>query len=357
MFSYEELVTNFFPERSESERQVLVGKLENNSFEYNARDWSGIEMLDLTNERVKLNLLFSLYQYQFGYYEGADSAILQSLEDWSDKKIIFDFLNDDQNWFYQKYYAWLGFLNFDHQKSLRQDFLLGSRFLLLAVLSGKLPIIEIIRNYFAQYCFVNIYKEETARFADDVSENKSIIGDAQDKENKTIADWVKLFDGFKASDDETKAEEFSQQFIEVTKLDAPLKVALEYILVLYYALVTNQIWKNIIDDKCLHEEKVEPQTEIDRTAAYLNGLKALPDLNQWLAGAQEIAKWLKTQAVDFIPKLLSEVKNKVNLSDENQLNLLINFSDILQEQKLITEELVYFNESDSQFHWNEKIFS
>lgn len=357
MFSFEELITNFFPERSEQERQVLLGKLENNSLNYTARDWAAINPLQLANEQVQLNLLYSLYQYQSDYYEGADSAILESLEDWSDKKIFFDFLTEPQNWFYQKYYAWLGFLNFEHQKSLRQDFLLGSRFLLLAVLSGKIEIIEKVRNYFAHYCFVNIYKEDSARFADDLLDNKNIIGDPDDNNNKSISDWIKMFENFKFDDTETKVEEFSRQFVQITKLVGPLKVALEYILVLYDALATNKIWKNIVDDKCLHEEKVESQPEVNVAETYLNFLKELPDLNQWLGSASEVAVWLKTQNVDFIKKLLITVKEKVNLLDENQLNLVISFGNILQEQKFINEELVYFNESDNQFHWNEKIFS
>ncbi len=357
MFSYEELISNFFPERSEQERQVLLRKLENNSSDYTARDWADVDQSVLASEQVQLNLLFSLYHYQSDYYDGADSEILGSLEDWSNKKIFFDFLNDEQNWFYQKYYAWLGFLNFAQQKSLRQDFLLGSRFLLLAVLSGKIQVIESIRNYFAQYCFINIYKEDAGKFADDISENKNIVGDLDDKNNKSISQWVKMLDEFKTDNEETKVEEFARQFIEVTSLDAPLKAALEYILVIYDSLVSGKIWKNITEDKCLHEEKVEPQAEIDKSATYLNFLQALPDLTQWLGSATAVADWLKTQAPDFIKKLLSVVKSKVSLIDEDQLNLLVQFSSILQEQKLITDELVYFSESDNQFHWNEKIFS
>lgn len=357
MFSYEELITNFFPERFEPEREVLLQKLKNDSLDYVARDWSKIEPVQLGHEQVRLNLLHSLYEYQSGYFDGVDTEVLASLEDWSDKKMVFDFLTEDQSWFYQRYYACLGFLNFAHQKSLRQDFLLGSRFLLLAVLSGKVQIIESIRYYFAQYCFLNIYKEDAARFADDISGNKTIIGNPGDKDSKSISEWIKIFDNFKSADEETKVEDFSKQFIEVSGLAEPLKVALEYILVLYDSLVTGKIWKNIAEDKCLHEEKVEPQMEVDRGATYLKFLQDLPDLNQWLVSAGQVAVWLKTQTPDFTKKLLEAVKSKVNLADENQLHLLAQFGNILQEQKLINEELVYFNESDNQFHWNEKIIS
>lgn len=357
MFSYEELINNFFPERSDIEREVLLQKLINDSTDYTARDWSEIVPVQLGHEQVRLNLLHTLYEYQSGYFDGVDTEILSSLEDWTDKKMVFDFLTEDQGWFYQRYYACLGFLNFSYQKSIRQDFLLGSRFLLLVVLFGKVPVIESIRFFFAHFCFVNIYKEDAARFAADMLGNKTIVGNPDDKNSKTISEWITIFDNFKSADAETKVEDFSKQFIEVATMDEHLKVALEYILVLYDSLVTNKIWKNITEDKCLHEEKVEPQATVDETATYLKFLQNLPDLNQWLGSASEVAVWLKTQAPDFIKKLLVAVKEKVNLEDENQLNLLVNFGSILQEQKLINEELVYFNESDNQFHWNEKIFS
>ncbi|EKE25454.1 MAG: hypothetical protein ACD_5C00151G0002 [uncultured bacterium] len=352
MFSFEELILYFFPERSDQEREVLVQKLENGCVNYVARDWSHIDLLNLSEEKVQLNLLYSLYQYQFSYYDGVDMEILGSLEDWSDKKIYFDILTDEQNWFYEKYYALLGFINFEYQKQFRQEFLLNSRFLVFAVLSGFIDVSKNVRNYFSHYCSINILKQDADTFADAIAENKNIVGDLNDKENKTIAAWVKLLNEFKAENN-NKVEEFFEKFVQITSLPDPLKYALHQILSLYNSLITNNIWKNITEDHCLHEEKVESQKSIDREAAYLDFLKKLPNLVKWLGNAELVVNWLKTQSSDFTKKLLLAVKDKVDLEDDNQLQLLLQFGSILHEQKLIFDDLVYFNESDNKFHWSQ----
>lgn len=350
-------MTKLYGYKQEAELQALVGRCLNEAVEYDIFSWQQVKKEDLAKLDVQLRLVKTMYASQI-LYEGVESEILHSLENWADEDLVFPHLNKSDQDFYQKYYCFLGFMTFPYAGFKTQTLLLQSRLLALACLWG-VPIYSSVQEYFALDNYLEHNKKDAEYFAYLIAHNFTLLGDKQ-KIIKPIYDWIKRFDGWFGSSLEKKIEEYMADDMEVKRLDAISHDILHKIVTLYWGLKGGFIYLEIDYNARPGQREAKTTESKSESDYYLAELKQMKvdDLVIWLETYQDFADWvyLSGQDAGFARQVLKIIKPKVDLTNEKQVDLLFKLLFALSEKGLTNvENAVYFDAKDQAMHWNEFI--
>ncbi len=351
MLSFRDTIDLFFLNKTSEQKDILANKLENEAVEYYADTWKSVTQSEMTLEKVQLNLLRTLYQLQFSYYAGIGNDILFSLEDWSEDTAGFLNLKEEDQIFYERFYTYFAFQTFDHLMLSRKVFLLGSRFVWYGFI-WEIPVYESVQKNFVTTCDLETLRSEGALLVGALQGNGTKI--TEEGPTFTIGEWIKKFQDFLPKIAEKKIEEFINGPQTETLFEEDRKILLG-ILDLFSALQSENIWKNIENFFCIHEKnKKEKATNVyDR---YLHLLKQTNSIDIWLKDASNAAEWFISAPVDIIKNLITILKEKVDLSNFEQVEPLSEFFHILEVQGKVPIDVLIFDESDGEFHWNENVF-
>ncbi len=347
MFTLFQLSKILLPQLADTELDLM---LQNNFVEYRDYDiksWLEVKKDDLKSQKVKINLVKTLYQSQFGY-DGVYLEILYSLEIWSGTNLLFDDFSGEDNLFYQRFYSLLGFQNFPSIANSSQIFLLGSHCLPLAIIWG-VDVRERIKESFARFCQVGIMQIDSNIFTATLTANKNPIAQKKTGEDITVSELIVEF--FSISEKDRNQDEFIAGLSLVDSDVANAKVVLN----LFDDLLTNKIWLELDHSLCAHK-KIETKV-LDFKTQYINLLKVEKDLAQWVSDYENVAPWLAQNDDQYVTDVFLVLKDRVDLKDQNVVQDLLNMTEELHKLGKKNLELIYFNESDGQFYWNEKIFS
>lgn len=340
-----ELVTILKPNLLENEQMSLADTIDKFSKEYYAKDWIQLEKFDLLSEEVQNKLIRTIFQLQYGNYDGIANEILSSLMSWTGGTVIFRDFPPDENELYQRAFGLIGFQNFSNINVTKQIYLLGSRFLPLGPMLG-IDIKTNVELHFTNYCAIDILESESQTFAGAVRNNQTLLFD------KPIAKWIEDF--LKSGVDTVNA--YLEKQSENNQLKQGGARLLGTILDLYIELVTGVIWKEVEKSDCVHghiEEMVKQKNEnISPDELYLQELMKIPKIEIWLEDTEEIVNWLRTKNLVFIKKLFTVLAKKINLIDEQQLDLTLKLINFCEENAIFSDSVLLFNETTSQFEWN-----
>ncbi len=351
MINFLDFIERLYPDKPKAEQERLALWCEENAAEYYPETWKRITSEDLDDEKVQMHLVRTLYQLQYGYYEGVVQGIAESFLLWTNGTVIFPLMDDELQAFYQRYFAFLTFQNFRYLTAPQQSFVLGTRFLVLGMV-WKLPVLDSVQLYFATYCDVDILKTDAALFAGTISRNLTVIEDADEKASKTIQQWIQTYDAFTPKDKEEKMVEFFDQVISKTTIEENVRLILRDIIVLHDLLITDAIWKNLDYSLCTHARS-ERDPSFNRDEFYVHRLEQANDITAWLNEYEETAAWFQNKPETLKKRLMKVLSQKVDLSDTKKVDLLLKFLHGLNEEKW--EGALFFNEQDGTFHWNEEL--
>ncbi|HBU06813.1 MAG TPA: hypothetical protein DEB09_01890 [Candidatus Magasanikbacteria bacterium] len=358
MYSLDYLLVQLNPHLPKEEAERLLLALDTTPG-FDTKSWQKIQMNDLESETTKLGLIKTLFDIQ-SYYDGVASEIIRSLEEWSqDKTIIFPLFSIEDQEFYQRYYASLGWLFFDKYKLSTQIYLLGSRFLLLGCV-WDVPIYTNVQIFFASVISLNIMEDHAIVFYEAMQNNKTVLAE-EGKEEKSIAGWLVDFNEFTGSSPETKVDEFMSSKLEVSRLSPENQKYLYIIVTLYWSLRVGMIWKEIDYSLAPGVEPAEKKENKKADDYYLQILyKAEPeDFSEWLSSYKEVAEWLvlTSKSDEFIKKILFVLLEKVDLNNEKQVENTIDFINLLDYAGLDgIGNVIFFDETENKFKWNEDFF-
>lgn len=351
MLTFLEIITIFYPSYNLEDQKILGVKLDEETGEFYTESWKKIEQSGLVDQTIQLRLLRTLYQLQFGYYDGVGTEILRSLERWSGGSLVFDFLSPAENEFYQKLYTLIGFRCFEYVAPTTQLLLLGTRMLPLALFL-KVPIYKDVERHFASTCDIEYLKADSVVMSGAIENNSTKVG--MGKSAKMISEWIKEFNKFKEKNRPNAIEEYIKK-ISTSEKDPELQEVLGEIIQLYQALITNDIWQNITYSLCIHQERGRDSSFFPDDY-YLHVLKQLPNISSWLQDHSEVALWFSKKPENTVKKLFSVLKEKIDLNNEEQLGLVMQLIDDLKEKKIKDiDQVLFFNEEDGEFRWNEDL--
>jgi hypothetical protein len=189
-----------------------------------------------------------------------------------------------------------------------------------------------------------------------IQHNDTLLG-AKERMQKTIREWVELFDKFFGQTYTKKVDEFVETTMEVSRLDEDEKYILEDILTLYWSLKIGDIYREIEGDPPIGYEEAESTPGKSVEDYYLEGLlDEEQNLNAWFENYEEIAYWLDIteKSEEFIGKLFFVLKKRVDVADQKQVDLLLRFIDALKKRGVESiDEVFYFDEEAGAFRWNE----
>lgn len=355
MLSIPTILSQLYPNKKEEEIKILADRCFDIGIEFYEDTWTSVGKNNLGEEQVKMNLVKTLFQSQFGYY-GAVQEILTSMQKWSeDGTILFANLSVEDQDFYQYYYTLLGYLHFENISKASQILLLGSRFLLLAIVLD-VPIYTNVQNYFRKYTYVAGLREDAIIFYSAIENNNTLIGSTR----KTVSEWVVKFNNFFGLSFENRVDEFFVDNVEVSGLDDNTKLILNKIFTLYYSLKGGFIWREIEDDVPAGYERKDVVKGKSEDDYYLEKLGQAnhEQIQEWLEDYKEVVDWifLTDKSEDFMHRLFYILTQKIDTEDIEQMHLFIEFVSALQEKEWdVGGDLFYFDENTGGFHWNDEV--
>ncbi len=351
------MIIQLYAEKTPEEIEKLLALVETKSTEYYAHTWQDVTVELLADQEVQLNLIRTLYQSSFSY-SGVVDEILRSLDEWSERTLIFEHLSSNDNIFYRRFYTFLGFLNFADIEFKRKMRLLDSELLVLAC-HWDIPIYVNVQSHFAEFAQINALKKEALLFANAIAANQTELGEER-KELKTIAQWVKAFDEHEGATFEERVDTFLSEQFEATRLSEADSNILGKILSLYWSLKGSFIWQEIVNSHTAGYEQVEKKNVRSVDDHYIQLLYegTEQDIVEWLQDYEETVHWIdltgKSEA--FVKKILFVLSEKVDLQNQQQVELVIKFINKLKERGLeLIDEVLYFDEEDHSFHWDEEL--
>ncbi len=362
MFSLSYIITKLYPAKSLEEKEELIRLCDAESREYEEFMWAEVTSDQLADRNVQLNLAMTVYRSQF-YYWGVVDEIMRSLGDWTATFLDFPWLSEEDNRFYLRLYTFLGFINFHHIEQLHQLSLLGTRCLPLACLA-EVPIYINVQNYFARYTYVPGMQDDAAFMANAIEKNATELG-TEGKTIKSIQAWVSDFNAFFGSSLAAKVDEFMESSLTIARLDETERKILHQIVTLYYGLQGGFIWREIEGPDGLMAFDPEVSgvklTSENKTADdyYIQVLYEVKDITPWLEDWQSVVHWLditgKTE--DFVQKLLFVLLEKVDLNNQKQVGLTLEFLSGLKGRGVENaDEILFFDEKTGKFQWDEDFF-
>jgi hypothetical protein len=356
MFSIPFISTQLFKAKSQAELEKFIEPVFGLTA-YNARQWQAVTRRDLETDEVKFRLIRTMFELQDNY-EGVGTEIIRSLEDWTEGTIIFRDFDVESQEFYQRYYALLGFLIFGDLKFRSQVYLLGSRFLVLACVWG-VPTYRNVQNFFANFNNVKFLDAHSLAFAEAIALNKTHLG-KEKTTVRTVQEWVALFNQFPSEDIPNKIPNFLAESMAVRRLGKDLQGYLEQILTLYYGLSLGVIWRELDYTNDGGWEPSEDDTPVKTVGE--NYLQILynadhDEFMDWLRDYERASEWIwaTQKSLDFVKKIIFILIKKVDLEDSEQVSLSVNFLNLLQAVGIENaDKILYFDEQDNRFHWNEE---
>lgn len=357
MYSLPYITAQLYPHKSPQDLEKLV-KRSLLALEYDSKSWQEVKKDDLGKEEVQLSLIKTFYTLQFDY-DGAASEIIRCLEEWTDGVLLFPQLAEEKQEFYQRYYVFLGFVCFEYLKLTSQVYLLGSRFLPLA-LAWEIPLYVDVQNFFSHLTSLRLMEDFSMAFYTAIEKNKTPFGEELNK-TKTIADWVKEFNEFPGNNLAAKVDEFLENKFAVQRLPEDDRKILDKILTLYWGLRAGFIWREL-EYSAAQGGEDKPKRENKTADDYY--LQELFNADQesfavWLDSYQEAAEWIvsASKPMEFIKKLLFILFEKVDLKNVDQVNKVIDFVNLLSSMGLQNvDEIIYFDEKEQKFKWNDSFF-
>lgn len=346
MFTLFELNKILLPQLSDAELDLMLQNDLADYQDYNIKSWLEVKPEDLKSKKVKINLLKTLYQSQFGY-DGVYLEILRSLEKWSGGNITFESLSGEDILFYQRFYSLLGFQNFPFISTSTQIFLVGSFCLPLAIVWG-VDVRERVKESFARFCQLGILQIDSDIFTSALTANNNPIAQKNNGEDISVGELVVEY--FSLPEEDRNVDKFISSLGLMSSDINNAKIILN----LFGDLLTNKIWLEIDHSLCTHK-KIETKLP-DFKTQYLNLLKSEKDLGEWINDYANVVPWLAQKDDQYLVDLFKIVKDRVNLKDQNLVQDLLSFIEELHKSGKSDLEIIYFNEADNQFHWNEKIF-
>ena len=344
IYSTRDFILILFSVDNDDEINRLILACDREATDYDARGWREVDRLDLVKESVKINLIRTLYQSQYGN-SGVAIEIVQSMIEWTEERLIFNFLNPDDEQFYHVYFTFLCALNFENLRPSQQVYFLASRFFPFALVSN-LPVSEHVTNYFARFCFTEILEKNAARLAAAISINNTPIS------QRTVAEWISEYK--KRRDTYAVGQ---AGFTTDLALRDDEKNILAAVISLFEDLFSNNIWKNIDFTFCAHE-RVQKREPFDAEVDFLKQLSANSDIGLWLTEYISIARWLDDKSNDFVRDFFGVLSNKIYLQNTANLDLLLKLIDNLpNKHNKKFGAVIYFSEFDGQFHWNDSLIS
>ncbi len=353
------ILTHLYPDASGKELEKLRILVEEKGEEYYWRTWKEVTKEDLGSEQVQFNLIKTLYRTQRQNW-GVVDEILRSLVEFSDEKaLVFSGVDDKTNDFYQRYFCFLGWLNFAFLEFQIQYYLLWSRFLPLAC-AWDMPIYVNTQRYFERYVFVSGQRADAQLFADAIAANQTPLG-VQGKKVKEIGQWIQQFDAFESGNFMYKVRDFMDSGLEIKRIDTEAQEALYKILTLYWGLRGGYIWREITDNSMAagypEKEVVNAKTTPEH---YLEALSEANEyeLGVWLSDWKTVYTWIVVteKKEDFLNHLFAILASKINLENEAHVSNLISFiSTLLDNGFALGAELIYFDEKSGSFKWNDDV--
>lgn len=358
MFSIPYIIAQLYPKRTMEDQQKLV----DHCFELERyyEDLWDVKKEDLVNLDVQLRLVRTLFDSQTDE-AGVVLTIMDSLEEWSkDGTLLFPDLPEEAQFFYEHYYGFIGFMHFDSLGMGHQSYLLRSRFLWLACI-WDVPVYSNVQHYFEQFVSVPSMKDDARMFAASIGANDMPVG-VEGKAVHTIGEWTTLFNTYVGTTSlehfERKVDDFMDANMEAGRMDDDTKLMLNTILTLYYGLRTGFIWREIKDEVPAGYERKETKDIKTQDQYYLELLSGLdaPRFDAWLADWQETATWLIAggKERDFMNQFFFALTQKLDLANEKQTSYFVELVNALQQNGWsLGGDLLYFNEQEGKFHWNE----
>lgn len=362
MFSLPHILSRLYPDKPENELQGYLDICERDARDLFHRQWKTIQKEDLGDIKVQLDLIRTLFDTQFSYV-GDLEEIMRSLEDWSEGQLAFEFLDPASNVFYQRLYCYLGFIHFAYLERGRQLFLLSSRFLVLAAV-WEIPLYINVQAYFRRYIFKDEVQVDEDMFARAIEFNETPIG-TEGKSLYTIREWVEFMMTTQIEDLSNLVDYFIQTDMRVQRLDPADKKILQRILMVFFSLKTGTMWREIEDGGEVvgleHKEPVHNKTA-DEYYLELLSQATSSQFDTWMKDWPDVLLWIlskpKENREDFLNRLFYVVTQKVDLNDEEQVEGVIDMIESLHMPVLglqLGEDVIFFNEEDGQFHWDEKV--
>ncbi|MFH1789820.1 MAG: hypothetical protein ABH832_02010 [bacterium] len=352
MFDLQKNIKILFPKNTDFENKNILEVVKKNISAYNQKSWQQVKREDLAKDRTKLLLLGALIEVVNGGEQGLIDIILNKLEMWTLNTIFFKELDEKSQIFYSRFYALSAYLNFQNLGNTRQNVILKGQFLPM-ILTFRLNFFNEIKKYFLDLRFIDLLKEESKKMAESIKQNHSII--IGEKEGYMVSWWIEKFNKFCSgytSDQAGIIDNFLNENNAFKDLNIVNKYVIKQILFIYMQLKSNLIWKSL-DTSVQSSEQWEKGVE----KKYLEELKKGNDIKAWLKTWKEIIAWFETRDEQFVKSLLLVVKEKVDLNDHEQMELLLNLIENLpKKHKVRFNDALFFNESDQKFHWNEEIF-
>lgn len=355
MLSLENLINIFYSKNSEKEKNVLLVNCQEGAREYYPESWKSVNKIDLASEKIKMNLIYTFYQSQFGDCEGVAIEILRSLHGWSGGTINFDLLSVDDNIFYEDLYLFFAVDNFQSLDIYKQRYFLETRFLIKSFIRD-LPLYQHVQINFSYFNGVDILQSDAILLAGAIARNDTPLDfDSDQPSGKTISEWVKDFDNF-SDESENKLELFFQQFAMKKNIDAYDMTVLAKVLNLYWRFSSGQMWREIDYSLFPYEPLEKGGYELNENDAYIEFLNGLDQLSVWMRDAEKIAEWLSKKEIEFIYKVFEIIKKKVDFNNQEELDNVAMLSEYLLKNNVkIKDGLFYFDMKSGQFIWNENI--
>lgn len=350
MFSLRFLLQNLFLDYSGKDLDDLVLLCEKTGLDYDINGWKKVKKINLSELHVKISLVKTLFQSQYNS-GGIANEIMMSLESWTGGMLDFVFLSENDRLFYRTIYILFGFLSFLNISPRRQVYLLNGRALIIGLVIG-IDILGLLQDLFSRFNFVLIAKNESKVFSLAIANNGAEV-ELENKKRK-ISEWISDYGKFVPAVEGEKIDLFILNNFKVDNKDSEV---LSKIIYLYDQLSTDKIWKDLKYSTGPYEKTDKKEVSLEEQENYyLELLKESDQFFSWLEDYKNVTVWLKEKKPEFLKKLWTVAKEKTDLNDEKQLELLSQFSSLLQEEKIYKDDLIYFDESAGKFVWNEKLW-
>jgi len=359
MMTLEAIIAKIYPEKSPDELEYIFEDVFNHAVAYEPKSWQTVKKEDILKEKIQHKMIRTLFESQEGGEQGIIDMILDSLEEWSENYMLFTDFDHELQQFCASFYALASCINFEWLGRNRQLYILSSSFLAI-ILSLGLDMRGYIRRNFARFCFASVYKVDAELFTKAIEDNISYIG--IEPNGATIAECVADYAKFLRSSNSANLSvaDYLDNNSLSGKLDKVNLTILFKILAIYQDLKTGAIWRDINDFLCVHK-KLEPGESKNKEKEedyYLEALTNASEIISWLESYMEVVTWLKGKSTDFIKRLFKVLVKKIDLTDEKQVDLLLQLIEYLpSEYKEIFSGILYFSQADYKFHWDESLLS
>jgi len=330
MMTLEAIIAKIYPEKSPDELEYIFEDVFNHAVAYEPKSWQTVKKEDILKEKIQHKMIRTLFESQEGGEQGIIDMILDSLEEWSENYMLFTDFDHELQQFCASFYA------------------LG------------LDMRGYIRRNFARFCFASVYKVDAELFTKAIEDNISYIG--IEPNGATIAECGADYAKFLRSSNSANLSvaDYLDNNSLSGKLDKVNLTILFKILAIYQDLKTGAIWRDINDFLCVHK-KLEPGESKNKEKEedyYLEALTNASEIISWLESYMEVVTWLKGKSTDFIKRLFKVLVKKIDLTDEKQVDLLLQLIEYLpSEYKEIFSGILYFSQADYKFHLDESLLS